>query len=68
MLDTSLQQQLENQGKDEVRNEILKRTEADYARFADLMRHADDKDNYEIALLTLESVFKALKKAGVKYD
>lgn len=66
MLDTSLQEQLEKQGKDDLRNYIAERLGGDYAHFMQLPETDGDPQDYELAIYTLKHIFRVLQKAGVK--
>jgi hypothetical protein len=65
MLDTSLQHQLEQQGKDELRNHISERLGGDYAHFLQLLEMDNDDIAHELAMDTLKHIFKTLKKEGI---
>ncbi len=70
MLDFSLQQQLEEQGKDEIRNFIKENLKYDYDLFKQLPSNDNDIDemDYEIAWHTLKRIFRVLQKAGIKLE
>ena len=68
MMDFSLQTQLEEQGKDELRAFIRERIVGDYAHYCDLPETNGDSQDYELAMHTLKSVFRVLQRAGIKFD
>jgi hypothetical protein len=70
MLDTSLQQQLEEQGKDELRNFIATRMRKcwdDTQKLPEIPENWDAVD-CTIAKLTIDYMFRVLKKAGIKFE
>ena len=70
MLDFSLQQQLEEQGKDEVRNFIKTRLRKCYDDMQKLPEIPEewDAEDCTIAKLTMDYMFRTLKKAGIDFD